>query len=63
MSQKEYKHTIDELIQKQSLPLHAKVTLTKQRIREWYDHWDGNLYVAFSGGKDNGKKNKMERKS
>ncbi len=46
------KHTIDELIQKQSLPLHAKVTLTKQRIREWYEHWDGNVYVSFSGGKD-----------
>ena len=48
----EYKHTIDELIQKQSLPLNAKVTLTKKRIQEWYDICEGNIYVGFSGGKD-----------
>lgn len=46
------KHTIDELIQKQSLPLKAKVALTKQRIKEWNDICDGNIYVGFSGGKD-----------
>jgi 3'-phosphoadenosine 5'-phosphosulfate sulfotransferase (PAPS reductase)/FAD synthetase len=32
--------------------LEAKVRLSKQRIKEWYSHWDGNVYVAFSGGKD-----------
>lgn len=26
--------------------------MTKQRIRQWYDHWDGEVYVSFSGGKD-----------
>lgn len=26
--------------------------MTKQRIREWYEHWDGEVYVSFSGGKD-----------
>lgn len=41
-----------ELQQKQSLPLEAKVAMTQQRIREWYEHWDGNVYVSFSGGKD-----------
>ena len=40
------------LIQKQSLPLEQKILLTKQRIREWYDHWNGQVYVSFSGGKD-----------
>lgn len=41
-----------QLRQRQSLPLEAKITLSKQRIREWYDHWEGNVYVSFSGGKD-----------
>jgi 3'-phosphoadenosine 5'-phosphosulfate sulfotransferase (PAPS reductase)/FAD synthetase len=26
--------------------------MTQQRIRGWYDHWDGDVYVSFSGGKD-----------
>ena len=40
------------LRQYQSLPLLAKVHMSQARIREWYDHWDGNVYVSFSGGKD-----------
>lgn len=46
------KHTIGDLRQRQSLPLDAKVQMTKQRIREWYEHYDGQVYVSFSGGKD-----------
>ena len=41
-----------ELRQRQSLPLEAKIVLAQQRIREWYDAWDGNVYISFSGGKD-----------
>jgi len=41
-----------ELRQRQSLPLEAKIILSQQRIREWYEHWDGQVYVSFSGGKD-----------
>ncbi len=26
--------------------------MSQARIREWYDHFDGNVYVSFSGGKD-----------
>lgn len=26
--------------------------MTKRRIKEWYDYWDGEVYVSFSGGKD-----------
>ena len=26
--------------------------MTKVRIRAWYEHWDGDVYVSFSGGKD-----------
>ena len=46
------KHQAYDLKQMQSLPLEAKITMTKQRIRQWYDHWDGDVYVSFSGGKD-----------
>jgi len=41
-----------ELKQKQSLPLEVKIRMTKLRIQEWYEHWDGQVYVSFSGGKD-----------
>lgn len=45
-------HTRADLQQMQSLPLAAKVSMTKRRIREWYEHWDGQVYISFSGGKD-----------
>lgn len=41
-----------QLQQRQSLPLDAKIVLSKKRIRQWYDHWRGQVYVSFSGGKD-----------
>lgn len=41
-----------QLQQRQSMPLEAKIIMTQQRIKEWYEYWDGNVYVAFSGGKD-----------
>lgn len=40
------------LLQHQALPLAGKIALSVKRIREWYDHWDGDVYVSFSGGKD-----------
>lgn len=45
-------HTKGDLQQMQSLPLSVKILMTKRRIREWYDYWDGQVYVSFSGGKD-----------
>jgi 3'-phosphoadenosine 5'-phosphosulfate sulfotransferase (PAPS reductase)/FAD synthetase len=36
----------------QSLPLQAKIIMSQRRIRDWYEHWDGQVYVSFSGGKD-----------
>ena len=30
----------------------AKVRMSQQRIREWYDYFDGNVFISFSGGKD-----------
>lgn len=48
----ENKHTAEDLKQLQALPLEAKIQATKRRIREWYEHFDGQVYVSFSGGKD-----------
>lgn len=45
-------HTKNDLKQMQSLPLSAKILMTKRRIRDWYDYWNGEVYVSFSGGKD-----------
>ena len=41
-----------QLRQMQSLPLEAKVIKSNLRIKEWYDHWEGEVCVSFSGGKD-----------
>ena len=46
------KHTINELKQKQAMPLEAKIIMSQIRIKDWYDHFNGNVYVSFSGGKD-----------
>lgn len=46
------KHTAYDLKQMQMLPLEVKVEMTKQRIEDWYNYWDGQVYVSFSGGKD-----------
>ena len=42
----------DAIMQRQALPLEAKIVLTQKKIREWYEHWHGDVYVSFSGGKD-----------
>ena len=46
------RHLPHDLKQMQSLPLEAKIIMTQQRIRQWYEYWDGLVYVSFSGGKD-----------
>ena len=46
------KHELWELKQMQSLPLQAKIRMTQTRIKGWYEEFDGNVYVARSGGKD-----------
>ena len=46
------KHLPHDLAQMQSLPLEAKIIMTQQRIRQWYEYWDGQVYICFSGGKD-----------
>lgn len=46
------KHMPYDLKQMQSIPLEGKIIMTQERIRQWYEHWDGQVYVSFSGGKD-----------
>jgi len=41
-----------QLRQRQAMPLDLKVELSLRRIRDWCDHWDDMVYVAFSGGLD-----------
>ena len=46
------KHQISDLYQMQSLPLDIKIRMTENRIRDWYNHYGGDVYCSFSGGKD-----------
>lgn len=43
---------INELRMLQNYPLWMKIEKTKLRIREWYEHYNGEVYISFSGGKD-----------
>lgn len=53
MSREEPKHTLSDLHQMQSLPLSAKIRMTKQRIKWWVDEFgEDGVYISFSGGKD-----------
>lgn len=45
-------HTREDLKAMQALDLEEKITIAQIRIREWYEHWNGAVYVSFSGGKD-----------
>lgn len=41
-----------ELQRRQALPLSEKIDMSLSRIRDWYEAWDGQVSVAFSGGAD-----------
>lgn len=49
---KEWVFTKEELAARQSLPLHTKVELSRLTIETWIESHQGQVYVAFSGGKD-----------
>lgn len=36
----------------QALPLTEKIRILCERVTEWYYHYNGKVYVSFSGGKD-----------
>ena len=47
------KHTIEELRQRQALPLEAKIEMSYARVRDWVDAYGiQGVYISFSGGKD-----------
>ena len=45
-------HDAERLKDLQALPLERKIQITQTRIIEWYQHYNGNVCVSFSGGKD-----------
>lgn len=49
---KELKIPHQVLEQRQRMPLDLKIGMTLNRIRHWYRKYSGNVYIAFSGGKD-----------
>ncbi len=36
----------------QALPIWRKIQITQTRIIEWYNYFNGQVYISFSGGKD-----------
>ena len=44
--------TNEELKMLQALPLEVKILKTQLRIKEWYEYFNGDVYVSFSEGKD-----------
>ena len=46
------RHDLGELQIMQGYSLERKIQLTCERIKAWYEWWDGQVYVSFSGGKD-----------
>lgn len=50
--EKEKKYTLEDLKEMQTWPLERKIQVTQTRLIEWYQHYDGKVYVSFSGGKD-----------
>lgn len=45
-------HDAERLKELQALPLERKIQIMQTRIIEWYQHYNGNVCVSFSGGKD-----------
>lgn len=42
----------EELIMRKNATLTDKIDMSTERIEQWYDHWKGLIYIAYSGGKD-----------
>lgn len=38
--------------QRKNLPYELKLQLTERRIEDWYNYWQGEVYISFSGGLD-----------
>lgn len=42
----------EQHLKNKELPLDLKVMLTQSRIEDFYEHFNGKVYMSFSGGKD-----------
>lgn len=49
---RENKYTPEDLKTMQAWSLERKIQVTQTRLIEWYQRFDGKVYVSFSGGKD-----------
>jgi 3'-phosphoadenosine 5'-phosphosulfate sulfotransferase (PAPS reductase)/FAD synthetase len=49
---REHPHTREELKTLTSMSFERKIMVSQTRIMEWYNHYNGNVSVSFSGGKD-----------
>lgn len=45
-------HTTEKLRELQSLSLEEKIQVSTARIIEWYEYWEGQVYISNSGGVD-----------
>lgn len=52
MIDEESESAAERLKKLQALPFERKILKTQARIIEWYQYYDGRVYVSFSGGKD-----------
>ena len=52
MPEGKYQIKREELKARQAMCLKDKVDMSADTIEKWYDYWNGQIYVAFSGGKD-----------
>ena len=51
-SETQNKYTNEDLKIMQAWSLERKIQVTQTRIIEWYEKWNGQVHVSFSGGKD-----------
>ena len=47
-----HKYTPEDLKTMQAWSLERKIQVTQTRLIEWYQKFQGKVYVSFSGGKD-----------
>ena len=45
-------HTAEDLRALQAKTLKEKIQISTARIIEWYEHWNGQVYISNSGGVD-----------
>ena len=52
VSSGDIKNKMDDMQRLQSLPLQEKIEISLSRIRCWYESFNGQVNISFSGGKD-----------